>query len=463
MKRPREVLLLYVLLVLSITLLLIVAVFVNKEFINTYNNFQMVNRENHLITEVNNIETVLLEAGTAARSYIVTQDVSEFTKFQNDRQKTVASLAVLKKLTIGDVAQTELVDSLNGFFESRFALWNHLISLGSSINDSTRDELTVKSYLANRDILRVGNALKSNEKVLLDSYVAITEQGIKTAGIMAGGITLFCVSIILFAFFKLNGEIRKGIIIQAQLQTKVEELDRSNADLERFAYVASHDLHEPLRKLYAFSGMLMESEQANLSPNGVDIMNRMQGFVVRMQKLIDDLLNFSRNFKKLDSKSIDLNRILREVKNDLSVNIAKSGAVIQADALPTLMGYESQLRQLFQNIISNSIRYAKADVPAIIKITNQVVTGDKIPNYKSPEVQKKFYKIAFTDNGIGFDNQYAEKIFVIFQRLHGKSEYEGTGIGLATCKLVVENHGGYIFANGRPNEGAEFIVYLPVT
>ena len=463
MKRPREVLLLYALLVLSITLLLIVAVFVNKEFINTYNNFQMVNRENHLIGEVNNIETVLLDAGAAARSYIVTQDINEFAKFQKDRERTVASLNALKELTTGDITQTELVDSLHNFFESRFALWNHLISLGNSINDSTRDELTVRSYLANRDILRVGNSLKSNEKVLLDSYVSITEQGIKTAGIMSGGITLFCVSIILFAFFKLSGEIKKGIIIQAQLQTKVEELDRSNADLERFAYVASHDLHEPLRKLYAFSGMLMESEQRNLSANGIDIMNRMQGFVVRMQKLIDDLLNFSRNFKKIDSKSIDLNKILREVKNDLSVNITKTGTTIHADALPTMMGYESQLRQLLQNIISNSIRYAKPDVAPVIKITNQVVSGEQIPNYRSPEKQKKFYKLTFIDNGIGFDNQYAEKIFVIFQRLHGKSEYEGTGIGLATCKLVVENHGGYIFANGRPDEGAEFVVYLPVT
>ena len=146
----------------------------------------------------------------------------------------------------------------------------------------------------------------------------------------------------------------------------------------------------------------------------------------------------------------------------MSEKIAASGTIINSAPLPQIMGYESQLQQLFQNLISNSIRYAKKDVAPVITIRTSFVTGDKIGGVKTGDEKKKFNMVIFTDNGIGFDNKYSERIFEIFQRLHGKSEYEGTGIGLSICKVVAENHEGYIKADGVEEVGTSFMIYFPV-
>ncbi|MBS1625271.1 MAG: PAS domain-containing sensor histidine kinase, partial [Bacteroidetes bacterium] len=231
--------------------------------------------------------------------------------------------------------------------------------------------------------------------------------------------------------------------------------------LERFAYVASHDLHEPLRKLYAFSEILIEREK-NLSIEGLEIIRRMHTFVTRMQQLIDDMLQFSLNLNKVEKVMLDLNAVVKNVINNLAVKMNETNASIEVAMLPAQVeGYESQINQLFQNIISNSIKYSRPGVPPHIRITATEVPGSDIEAVRPIDEKKRFHKITLSDNGIGFDDKYREKIFVIFQRLHGKSEYSGSGIGLATAKRVVDNHNGYITAHGEENKGAEFNIYLP--
>ena len=182
-----------------------------------------------------------------------------------------------------------------------------------------------------------------------------------------------------------------------------------------------------------------------------------------MQMLIDDLLTFSRT-NKADKvfEEVDLNLLLENATQELAQIIEEKDARIQTVHLPTLNVIPFQFQQLVINLISNSIKYSKPGIAPIIKITVEVTDGKSINDTRA-EPQKKFYKISFIDNGVGFEQQYAENIFILFQRLHGRSEYTGTGIGLAICKKIVENHQGFITAEGKPNIGAAFHVFLPVS
>lgn len=241
-----------------------------------------------------------------------------------------------------------------------------------------------------------------------------------------------------------------------------QELLRSNAELEQFAYVASHDLQEPLRKIHSFGERLEMKYKDALTDEGLDFLFRMRGASTRMQVLIDDLLNFSRVSRvKNPFEPQDLNRLLKEVISNLEEPIRNANVVIEMDNLPTINGDHSQLLQLFQNLLSNAIKFTTADTKPFIKITCQLANEEQSSLFDLTESRHKFYLISIIDNGIGFDPKYAEKIFTIFQRLHGRTEFPGTGIGLAICKKVVENHGGSIKAISQIGKGATFQILLP--
>jgi light-regulated signal transduction histidine kinase (bacteriophytochrome) len=232
------------------------------------------------------------------------------------------------------------------------------------------------------------------------------------------------------------------------LEKKIERLKSSNNDLEHFAYVASHDLREPLRKIVAFSERLKKKYAALLEGDGIIYLNRMIDATQRMQTFIDDLLMFSRFSRSVSEKTdVDLSEILRGVLSDFDIPIEKNKAIIDCDNLPIIKGVKSQMTQLFQNLVGNALKFRKEDEPTHISI-------------QCREIQNEF-EIIFKDNGIGFEEADAERIFIIFQRLNGRSQYEGTGIGLAICKKIVENHSGSIIAKGQPNNGATFAITLP--
>lgn len=242
-----------------------------------------------------------------------------------------------------------------------------------------------------------------------------------------------------------------------QLQRLNEELSRSNKELENFAYVASHDLQEPLRKIRAFGDILIRKHGQNLSEQGHEYVARMQKASYRMQILIDDLLNYSRVSRNPTiSERVSLNELLNEALDDLEQSINEKKAVIRCDTLPEINGDRRQLKQLFQNLISNGIKFHKTGEPPVIEIRQRIVHHD------GKSRKRRNLELVFADNGIGFDEKYHEKIFTIFQRLHGRNEFEGTGIGLAICKKIVENHSGKIFAKSAPGSGSEFFVVLPL-
>ncbi len=250
--------------------------------------------------------------------------------------------------------------------------------------------------------------------------------------------------------------------VERKLEEKIKELNISNSDLEQFAYVASHDLQEPLRKIRAFGDRLKNKFSDSVSEEGQDYIERMQNAAERMQTLIDDLLTFSKATRETkEIQDVDLRAVFEKVILDLDYRIETTGAKINLNISAHVEGTAPQLAQVFLNILSNSLKFLKPGILPEINITSEVVLGKNLPiNVALPNQQYCVIKIS--DNGIGFDEEYAGKIFDLFQRLHARTDYKGTGIGLAICKKIIERHYGFIFANSIEGEGASFFIALPV-
>ncbi|WP_461130403.1 PAS domain-containing sensor histidine kinase [Spirosoma aerophilum] len=242
-----------------------------------------------------------------------------------------------------------------------------------------------------------------------------------------------------------------------------QHLTRSNQNLEQFAYIASHDLQEPLRKIQQFSDLL-KTRYASSAGDEFVYLERMQVAASRMSLLIKDLLAFSRiSTSPAPAARVSLAQVVGEALENLSVAIDETNAVIQVDDLPVMQGDASQLGQLFQNLFSNALKFRRQDVSPQIKVTATTVFATEVPPFIKPARQSTAYHlIEVSDNGIGFDEKYADRIFQVFQRLHGRNEFAGTGVGLAICQKVVTNHGGAITAMSQPGHGARFSIYLPI-
>ncbi|WP_229379528.1 sensor histidine kinase [Fibrella forsythiae] len=251
--------------------------------------------------------------------------------------------------------------------------------------------------------------------------------------------------------------------LQAQLERKIDELKRSNENLQQFAYVASHDLQEPLRKIQSF-GTLLQEQYAPQLGQGTDLVQRMQSAAFRMNILIQDLLTFSRIATQREiNLSIALNEVISLILADLDMLITETQASIDVGSLLTVRGDAGQLGQLFQNLITNALKSRPTTGADQISITSTTVDNDELPaNVKPIQPAQAYHRIDVVDNGIGFEQKYAKRIFQVFQRLHSKSHYAGTGIGLSICEKVAANHGGTITATSEPGRGATFSVYLPV-
>lgn len=255
-------------------------------------------------------------------------------------------------------------------------------------------------------------------------------------------------------------------ILEARVKERTEELQRANAELEvsnnellQFASVASHDLKEPLRKIHMFSNLLKDRYLAQLD-GAADYLNRIISASARMTKLINDLLTLTRLSSNSTIEKVNLKQIIAEVVSDLELVITEKHAVIEIGNLPNAEVVQGQMRQVFQNLISNSLKFSRKDVAPKIRIVSELV--DRCSIHAKPDPDGEYCRIILTDNGIGFDNQYSEKIFTIFQRLHTREQYDGTGIGLAITKKIIEKHNGLIAASSTEGKGSKFIIVLPL-
>jgi PAS domain S-box-containing protein len=248
---------------------------------------------------------------------------------------------------------------------------------------------------------------------------------------------------------------------EQELEVKINELNRSNKDLEEFAYIASHDLHEPLRKLSTFGQRLSSIAENELSPGNKDYLNRMLKATDNMRNLIDNLLEFSRVTRGVSTfVRTDLNQLIAEVLNELELRIEETKAEIRVDNMPQMEVVPSQIKQVFNNLLNNALKFIRPEAKPLISFRCEHLSAEERKQYKLKQ-NREYFKITVEDNGIGFDSVYAEKIFQIFQRLHGKSEYSGSGIGLAICRKIADNHNGLIFAESEPGKGSSFTIILP--
>lgn len=249
---------------------------------------------------------------------------------------------------------------------------------------------------------------------------------------------------------------------QKDLESKNQELVQTNAELASFVYIASHDLQEPLRKIQTFASRIMQKEIDNLSENGKDHFARMQNAAKRMQTLIEDLLTYSRtNTIERIFEYTDLNLIVEEVKADLKEELQQKQAVINVTEVCHANIIPFQFRQLLHNLLGNSLKFSSPERPPVIEIKSRIAFGAALKNEKLSG-KTNYCHISVSDNGIGFEQQYSEKIFDLFQRLNGMANYKGTGIGLAIVKKIVENHQGIITATSAINKGATFDIYIPM-
>jgi len=251
--------------------------------------------------------------------------------------------------------------------------------------------------------------------------------------------------------------------LNLQLLENNEQLKNTIEELDRFAYVASHDLQEPLRKILIFSDKLATDAQKVLSKEAENYLQKIVRSSERMHQLINDLLKFSRYTNdNFGFERTDLNQVLRDVLSDVETEVQHRKAIIQAaNELPVIWAIPSQMRQVFQNLISNSLKFSREDTPPHIHITYKKIPGTAIPGIGITLPADHYIQLRFTDNGIGFDPKYAKEIFVVFKRLHSYHDVEGTGIGLSICKKIIEKHNGYITAESNPLQGASFIITLP--
>lgn len=248
---------------------------------------------------------------------------------------------------------------------------------------------------------------------------------------------------------------------EEELKTNIQQLEESNAELEQYAYAASHDLQEPLRKIRTFSSFLKDTQSQNLDEKGKGLIEKILSSSERMSILISDILGFS-GIKKEDSfAQLDLNKTVNNVVQDLELLINQKEAFIKQENLPAIDAIPLQMNQLFYNLINNALKFTRRDVKPIIEITSKKLSPEEAKQYLEPKDDIQYYDIMVKDNGMGFDQVYSKQIFEMFKRLGDKINFPGSGIGLALCKKVVANHNGFIYAEGTENEGAVFHVILP--
>jgi two-component system sensor kinase FixL len=276
--------------------------------------------------------------------------------------------------------------------------------------------------------------------------------------------TFYWVDTTIVPFLNEQGKPYQYLAIRSDitLRKKIEEdIIKRNQELEKFIFISSHDLQEPLRKIQTFITLLLEREHLNLTNNGKDYFSKIQQTAKQMRALLDSLLSFSRSNDTIDKfEKINLNIIIEEVIRDLKYIIEAKHATIEVSELSSANIISFKFRQVMYNLISNALKFSNPDMPPHIIIKSRIVKGREL-NFKNISPEINYCNITVTDNGIGFDPQYQERIFEIFQRLNSKEEYAGTGIGLAIVKNIIESHNGIVTATSVLNKGAKFDIYIP--
>lgn len=417
-----------------------------------------------VILNLEKLENHVKDLETSGYGFMLTKDSSfldQLAEFKHEVRLSQDSLRVLLK---ADTGLTRRLNKINLTLRRRISLQdvnirkialNDTIGLAESLNEG---EYYMNQFRYESQALETEGIRKSTELTRWKTfYEKITPNFFSIILIFSGIVTLI-------SFIYLVREMKIRLSYQRELEKKLQELNRSYAELEQFTFVASHDLQEPLRKIRTFSDRLLLQYKSQIDEKGLMMIERMNVAAKRVQELIQDINNFTTLINKDEqSLEIDLNWIIGKNLNEIAAVIEQRKINVFTDRLPVITGYPEQLLLLFRSLLDNSIKFSNTVESPVIKIKYMGIETYQ-RNGSSFRDPKSYYKLCIEDNGIGFDNEFAEKIFMIFQRLHTQqSMYRGKGIGLAIAQRVMVNHGGFITAKGDPGKGAIFNLYFPAS
>lgn len=444
----------------------------------TDNNIR-INNTLQTINLIKDLNTELASAESSQRGYLLTEDPNYLQPYHQTLIVVDDLLMRLGESTTGLPQQKTRFESLYAYVREKINDMQRIVALTNrdEIRAAIRQVKTDEGIELMRAISQLLAEMENEEFTLLEKNKALAAENrefILMALMLANGIGLLLSLGAFYAVYRNSNKVahlnsalaianagleeKVGVRTQALLQYS-EELQRSNRELEEFAFVASHDLQEPLRKIRAFGDRLQQKFASQLGETGSDYILRMQSASERMSALIDDLLSFSRvTTKQRPFVSVDLNDLIHRVMDDLDYAVEETDAQVHIDPLPTIDADASQIAQVFMNLIANSLKFYPVDGHPVVAVTSDINVTPPVP-----EDDRTWCCLRFADKGIGFEPQYAERVFSLFQRLHGRGEYSGTGIGLALCRKIIERHGGTISAQSEPGNGAVFTIYLPMT
>lgn len=396
----------------------------------------------------------MLEAEIAARQHVAEQ----LSLAHSELQASNARLGAILEGTTDQIAALDLEGRFIMFNQAYVLYFRALFGRDPVLGHRLEEDLPAEHENRDRKIQLWRRALAGQEFTVTEHFRA-HELGPQFCEITFGSIRNLTGEMI--GASHIGRYVTDRVLAEQRLAASAEQLRRSNRELEEFASVASHDLQEPLRKIQAFGDRLDAHCKGQLADQGRDYLNRMLQAAVRMRTLINDLLAFSRvNSRPKPFARVDLAQTAREVISDLEERIRQTGGQVVVEDLPVIEADALQMRQLLQNLIGNALKFHRPDQPPVVR-----VEASCMPPTGRSESQSDgaVCQLVVSDNGIGFDEKYLDRIFNVFQRLHGHAEYEGTGMGLAICRKIAERHQGTITAMSRPGDGASFVVVLPVS
>lgn len=450
--------------ILGIVLLSALTVLLIYENRQTQLSFAEVSQSSLVKNSLERIRSGMAYAEALQRSYLITQDSSSLRAFYSLPDLSV-ELDNLDSLVGKDATQKGYTTALRRLFRTQKTSLHEVVrrNQDAGYRDGSSFRMALESsHHVMLQVQQLIDHMQSHE----DRNLIRRQEDLKRHSILPAiigiGISIFAIIIFILAFYFTNAELKKSIHLNDELEAKNLQLEKYTQELSTFTNIASHDMQEPLRKIELFISMIEDREKESLSPKALHYFDKIKDSVGRMRHLFFNILSFSladqvRNVKE----SVNLNEVLGETLESLKVYVKDTNAVVTNEPLPVVVGVRHQLVQLFQNLISNSLKYKRQDVIPEISITCQVVNGRDYPSRELSKDQQ-YYRIDFQDNGTGFEQKYVDRIFDIFQR-HVRNENNGLGIGLSICKKIAQNHSGIITAETEVDKGSLFSFYLPRT
>ncbi|WP_245565077.1 sensor histidine kinase [Spirosoma spitsbergense] len=434
----------------------------------SYNQYsQDTGRIRHTYEVTGTLERILSlvkDVETGSRGYIITRDTTYLEPYHKALKLLPGEITRLRTITTDNRVQISRRNLLGKLVKDKLAVTRARLD----VRPFDKNSLAVRAEGKRRmDVLRKHVALMiDTENAMMDIRNRQAARSFRNTLIIIFALSLLTFMSLAVSHRLLEQELtrRQKTLDQLreyedQLKGQIRQLETSNEELERFAFVASHDLQEPLRKIQSFADLITDRYSNLFDEDSMLFMGKISGSARRMSKLIKDLLNFSRisNHQEV-FKTVELNAIVRRILDDQELRLKGIDVQLEVGDLPVVQAVASQMDHLFNNLISNALKFTRVGVQPLLRIQSRLVNGEE---YTGLHPNRPYFEITITDNGIGFEEKYLDHIFKVFQRLHGKTSFEGTGIGLAICKRVVMSHHGHITARSRPNEGTTFVVVLP--